>query len=401
VTSTDDRSPTNPLPVTAPPSTLADWQTAPANRWTFHHLREVVPTAQVFRGDDGRRPLPSGPDLDLDDVPVALTSGGTTVAAILARSSTDGFLVLHRGHVVIESYPAGMAAHQTHVLMSVSKSIVGCVVGILADRGALDTDDLVTRHIPELKVSGYAGARIRDLLDMRSGVRFSEAYLDPDAEVRLLEQVIGWAPRVRPELPNSMYAWLCTLSADGTHGGPFSYRSCETDVLGWVCERAGGARMPDLLSELLWRRIGAEQDLDAAVDPVGAVMHDGGLAATVRVPPGSGCCWPSGVRSTGSRSSRRGGSTTPCTAVRTPGQRSPPAMRTPACRGACTATSSGCPIPTATRCSAWGSTVSWSSSNRTAGSSSSSSRRGRFPRNRPTCTTRSRQSTRSPPPSGP
>jgi CubicO group peptidase (beta-lactamase class C family) len=282
VTSTDDRSPTNPLPVTAPPWTLADWQTTPANRWTFHHLREVVPTAQVFRGDDGRRPLPRGPDLDLDDVPVALTSGGTTVAAILARSSTDGFLVLHRGHIVIERYLAGMAAHQTHVLMSVSKSIVGCLVGILADRGALDTDDLVTRHIPELKVSGYAGARIRDLLDMRSGVRFSEAYLDPDAEVRLLEQVIGWAPRVRPELPNSMYAWLCTLSADGSHGGPFSYRSCETDVLGWVCERAGGARMPDLLSELRWRRIGAEQDLDAAVDPAGAVMHDGGLAATVR-----------------------------------------------------------------------------------------------------------------------
>jgi hypothetical protein len=66
--------------VTAPPWTLADWQTAPANRWTFHHLREVVPTAQVFRGDDGRRPLPRGPGLDLDDVPVALTSGGTTVA---------------------------------------------------------------------------------------------------------------------------------------------------------------------------------------------------------------------------------------------------------------------------------------------------------------------------------
>ena len=282
MTSTDDRSPTNPLPVTAPPWTLADWQTAPANRWTFHHLREVVPTAQVFRGDGGRRPLPRGPGLDLDDVPVALTSGGTTVAAILARSFTDGFLVLHRGHVVIERNPAGMAAHQTHVLMSVSKSIVGCLVGILADRGALDTDDLVTRHIPELKVSGYTGARIRDLLDMRSGVRFSEAYLIPDAEVRLLEQVIGWAPRVRPELPISMYAWLCTLSAAGSHGGPFSYRSCETDVLGWVCERAGGARMPDLLSELLWRRIGAEQDLDAAVDPAGAVMHDGGLAATVR-----------------------------------------------------------------------------------------------------------------------
>ena len=270
----------HPLPAT-PPWSLADWQTAPANRWTFHHLREIVPTAQVHRGPGAPRPLPDGPPLDLDDVVVDLGRETTTAAAIVARSYTDGVLVLHDGRVLAERYPGAMAPHQAHVLMSVSKSVVGCVVGILADRGALGTDDLVTAHVPELATSGYAGARIRDLLDMRSGVRFSEAYLDPHAEVRRLDQTVGWAPRTDPTL-SAMYPWLATLTADRPDGGAFSYRSCETDVLGWVCERAAGVRMPELLSDVLWSRIGAEQDLDATVDPSGAVMHDGGLAATLR-----------------------------------------------------------------------------------------------------------------------
>jgi CubicO group peptidase (beta-lactamase class C family) len=282
MTSTEDSSPTGPIPVAAPRWSLTDWQTGPTNRWTFHHLREVVPTAQVFRGNRRARPLPAGATLDLSAVPVVVHGGSTSVAEILDRSFTDGFLVLHDGRIVAESYPSAMAPHQTHVLMSVSKSIIGCVVGILADRGALDVEDPVTRHVPELAGSGYAGARIRHLLDMRSGIHFSEIYLDPDAEVRLLEQVIGWAPRTRHDLPHSMYPWLCTLSASTAHGGPFSYRSCETDILGWVCERAARTRMPELLSELLWSPLGAEQDLDAAVDPAGAVMHDGGLAATLR-----------------------------------------------------------------------------------------------------------------------
>jgi CubicO group peptidase (beta-lactamase class C family) len=93
---------------------------------------------------------------------------------------------------------------------------------------------------------------------------------------------MGWAPRRQDDLPTSIYDYLVRLKADRPHGARFDYRSCETDVLGWVCERATGRRMPDLLSGLLWSRLGAEQDADGAVDPAGAVLHDGGLATTLR-----------------------------------------------------------------------------------------------------------------------
>ena len=124
--------------------------------------------------------------------------------------------------------------------------------------------------------------RVRHLLDMRSGIKFSETYLDPDAEVRRLEEAIGWAPRTHPDVPEGMHAFLLSLQRKAPHGGPFEYRSCETDVLGWVCEQAAGVQMPELMSDLLWSRLGAESDANIGVDAFGAGMFDGGISTTLR-----------------------------------------------------------------------------------------------------------------------
>ena len=166
--------------------------------------------------------------------------------------------------------------------MSVSKSLVGMVVGALVGAGSLDVDAQLTRYVPALAQSGYAGATVRHILDMRSGIKFSEDYLDPLAEVRLIEQAIGWAPRTAPDIPSNMYDFLLTLRQESAHGGPFLYRSCETDVLGWICESVAGVRMPELMSELLWSRIGAQNDAVIGVDEVGTGMFDGGINACLR-----------------------------------------------------------------------------------------------------------------------
>jgi CubicO group peptidase (beta-lactamase class C family) len=267
--------------------TLANWQLPPVNRWSFQHVREVVPTARVSRGDGPPAPFGTprldGPGRDLAAVAVPRLDGTvTTVGEAMASSFTDGWLVLREGRLLAEDYPTGMPADRPHLLMSVTKSLVGCVAGILIDRGTLDPDATTTTYIPELAESGYDGATVRHLLDMRSGITFSEDYLDPKAEVRLLEQVVGWAPRSDPALPYAMYDFLALLPRGSKHGGPFAYRSCETDMLGWVCERASGSRMPDLMSTLLWSRLGVEQDADFAVDGAGAPFHDGGLSTTLR-----------------------------------------------------------------------------------------------------------------------
>ena len=81
-----------------------------------------------------------------------------------------------------------------------------------------------------------------------------------------------------PDIPSTLYDFLVTLRQTAPHGGPFEYRSCETDVLGWVCEVVGGQRMPGLMSEVLWSRIGAQTDATIGVDRVGTGMFNGGIS---------------------------------------------------------------------------------------------------------------------------
>jgi len=261
--------------------TLANWQDPPFNRWAFRHMREIIPSQVIPAGPDGGTPLPAA-DVPLPDPPVRRLDGRTaTAAAVFDGTYTDALVVLHDGRLVAERYGDGMTAATPHLLMSVSKSVVSCVAGALAGRGQLDPGDQVTDYVPEASSSGYAGATVRDLLDMRTGVAFRETYTALDAEVRVMERSMGWRP-AEPGDPPGAYPYLITLGREGPHGGVFTYRSADTDMLGWVCERASGTRMADLISALIWRPVGAERDAEITCDPLGSAIHDGGVSATAR-----------------------------------------------------------------------------------------------------------------------
>ena len=223
----------------------------------------------------------------------------------------------------------------------------------------MNPDAELTHYVPALANSGYVGATVRNLLDMRSGIKFSEEYLDPMAEVRLIEQAIGWAPRIVPDLPTTMYDFLVTLQQKSPHGGPFEYRSCETDVLGWVCEAASGLQMPELMSQVLWAKLGARTDATIGVDSVGTGMFDGGINACLSDLARFGSLFLNGGTSlTGERVCRCRGSPTPSRAASTRDPPSPPARATTACRAECTGTSAGSPTGATTCCCAWEFTAS-------------------------------------------
>ncbi|BCO35742.1 hydrolase [Mycobacterium heckeshornense] len=258
---------------------LDNWLSAPYARWSFQHVEEFVPTAVISRGTGPTAALPAATSA-LAEIPLTSTDGAaTTVGTVMTATATDGWAVCHRGSLMAEEYRDGLQAHTRHLLFSVSKSLVAVVVGALHGAGAIDLHSPVTAFVPALANCGYAGATVRHLLDMRSGIAFSENYDDPTAEIHLLDQAIGWAPKSRPDVAATLYDFLRTLRQKSAHGGPFEYRSCETDVLGWICEVAGSQRMPDLMSELLWSRIGAQCDATIGVDAVGTGFFDGGINA--------------------------------------------------------------------------------------------------------------------------
>ena len=255
-----------------------DWRDPALLRESFASMDRLFPTATIARGNAPSMPY----EVALIDLePLVVSEEYGTVADVLASTETDAWLVLHGGRIVAEDYVAPMTPSTPHLLMSVSKSIIGIIVGTLTERGVLGLDQQITSYVPELASSGYAGATLRDVLDMRSGVRFSEDYLDPDADVCLLDEAVGWAP-ARPTSPATLKAFLSALVAENKHGGAFHYRSCETDVLGWVAEAATGRRMADLAADLLWSRLGAETDAIITLDAEGTGVFDGGICATTR-----------------------------------------------------------------------------------------------------------------------
>jgi CubicO group peptidase (beta-lactamase class C family) len=269
------------------PVTTLNWQDPPANRWAFWHVGDILPTYPVSRGDGPARPLPPSGTAAADLLAIPVTRTGQspgTVGEVMADTHTDAYLVLQDGELVTEWYNALGAPDRPHALMSVSKSVVGCVAGVLIDRGQLDPDREVTAYVPELAASGYAGALARHVYDMRSGVRFLEEYANPQSDIRRLDEWVGWEWTGQPGEgePRGLYRFLATLKAEAPHGERFLYRSSESDVLGWVCERAAEQPMATLISELIWGPMGAEHDALMLHDGLGTAVHDGGLCATAR-----------------------------------------------------------------------------------------------------------------------
>jgi CubicO group peptidase (beta-lactamase class C family) len=161
------------------PVTLDNWQTADQVGWTFCHIAEIFPTALISRGSEAaaslRRRITALTDLGCRDA----DGESTTVGAIMKATETDGWMVVQDGRILVEQYAGAMEPATLHLLMSVSKSIVGILVGALAGEEEINVEEQVTTYVPDLAQSGYRGATVRHLLDMRSGIEFSEDYLDP------------------------------------------------------------------------------------------------------------------------------------------------------------------------------------------------------------------------------
>ncbi|MDP5228233.1 MULTISPECIES: serine hydrolase [Arthrobacter] len=264
----------------APP--LDQWQEAPHLNWSMQNIATFLPVRSIPRGLRVTE-LPPAP-VDLSGVQVAhpWEDRSAPFAQVMQDTFTDGWVVTKDGSLVGEGYFNTMTPASVHLLMSVSKSLTTSTAGVLEGTGELDPDALVTGYVPALAGSGYEGATVRHLMDMRTGIHFSEKYLDPDAEVRVLEEAIGWAPRRHLNSPGTLLDFLASLRKDREHGGAFDYKSCETDTLAFVLEGATGRHAADLMSERLWQPMGAELGAHVGVDSAGEGMFDGGVSAGLR-----------------------------------------------------------------------------------------------------------------------
>ncbi|MEW6644493.1 MAG: serine hydrolase [Pseudomonadota bacterium] len=263
--------------------TLANTLRYPNPRWAFHHLRELGPTVNVWRGAQAPSEFAAAPR-KLDDLAFADDKGATISFADWQKTTyTDGLLVLHKGKIVYEKLYVGMTAEQPHVLWSMTKSFTGLLAAMLIHEGKLDPNARIAQYLPELADSGFGDATLQQVLDMTTGVQYHEDYTDPKSELFQYVMATGLIPPPAAYGgPRSVLDFLKSVKKEGEHGAGFQYKSVDTEVVGWVLQRVTGKSFAELVSEKIWRNIGAEQDAFVWLDPRGADVTSIGLSATLR-----------------------------------------------------------------------------------------------------------------------
>jgi CubicO group peptidase (beta-lactamase class C family) len=258
----------------------------PKLRWTVCHFRELLPTEQVSRGIGAPVPL----EYDLDEAAIdALTfkpmgSRDTmTWKESLAANYTDGMLIIHRGKIVYERYFGCLDEQGKHGAMSMTKSMTGLLAEILVVEGKLDDTALVSSIIPELADSAFGNATVRQVMDMTTGLAYSEDYSNPEADIWIYSRAASPLPKPADyEGPDGYFEYLQTVQPEGQHGDAFHYKTINTDALGWIISRVSGMEFTELLSERIWSHMGAEQDAYVTVDAKGTPFAGGGMSAGLR-----------------------------------------------------------------------------------------------------------------------
>jgi hypothetical protein len=201
----------------------------------------------------------------------------------LTELYVDGVMILHRGRVLYERYFGALEAHRPHAAFSVTKSYVGLLAAVLAHEGRIDPAAPVTRYLPEMASTAYGDASVRQVMDMTIGVKYSEAYAEPGAEIWDYARAAGSMARPKDYAgPDTISEFLTKLRPEGRHGEGFAYKTCNTEVLGWIVQRAAGQSLVQLLSDRIWRKLGCEENADMAVDRSGMAMAGGGMSIALR-----------------------------------------------------------------------------------------------------------------------
>jgi len=215
----------------------------PAIRWSVVHMREFAPTVNVYRGLGASSPLVYELNSGIDTITFTPwgETGKMTWEASLYKNYTDGMLIMHRGKVVYEKY------------------------------------------IPELAGSAFGDATVRQVMDMTTGLAFSENYADPNAEIWAFSAAgNSMLNQEGYEGPVGYFEYLQTVKKEGEHGEAFGYRTVNTDALGWIISRVTGQKLSDYLSERIWKQLGMEQDAYYQIDALGTPFAGGGFNAGLR-----------------------------------------------------------------------------------------------------------------------
>jgi CubicO group peptidase (beta-lactamase class C family) len=255
------------------PENLSDY---PFSRWRLQNTSRITRTASLLPNRPPASPIPERPNAALLNTPVTVNGTPVTIADYADKTFTDALVVVKDGQLVAQWYGDGMTASTPHYIASVTKSVTGLIAELLIAQGRLDDSRTVKSYVPELADSAFRDATVRDLLDMKVNVGGGETSGAPDVADAALWSTLGLSSR------QSVYQTLAGVKADGPKDGNFHYASMTTEAAGWVITKAAGEPYERLASELVWSKLGLQDDIVQPIDPAGKVYSSTGVTISAR-----------------------------------------------------------------------------------------------------------------------
>lgn len=214
----------------------------------YRNMDQLAPVRWIHAGDAPLQ-LPEEP-LDLDSVVLEDSTARLTIAQYLEQQSVAGLLVIKDGSIVYERYGLGNNQDSRWMSYSVTKSVTSMLVGAAILEGYISSvDEKVSDYLPRLRGSAYDKVRIRDILQMASGVAWDETYSDPASDINQ----VSWETL-------DLYGYLAAKPRAGEPGEVFNYNTAEANLVGTLLRAAVGNNLSTYLEEKIWQPFGMEAD---------------------------------------------------------------------------------------------------------------------------------------------
>lgn len=225
----------------------------------FRDMEKTYPYKVIKAGDD--KHVWPGLDLASEKKPfnTEYEFNGETLqlSDFIERSITTGLIIIKNGEVIHENYRLGETKSTNHTSWSVAKSFVSTLVGMAVDEGLIKSvNDKAEDYLPAFKGTAYGAARIKDLLQMSSGVDFFESYNTSLLKMSDAQKIL-FRTWVFGEDLGEVLAAYPKFEEPGTR---FEYRSSDTHILSLIVAKVMNKPLTEVIEERLWQPLGMESD---------------------------------------------------------------------------------------------------------------------------------------------
>lgn len=179
----------------------------------------------------------------------------TAEESYFQKLQTHSFLVIQNDSIIFEKYFDNKSDTAHSNSFSAAKTVVGLLIGCALEDGVIKSlDEPVAKYIPEFKNRGKEIVTIRHLLIMASGLSWEESGKNP------------FSDNAASYYGTDLYHLVAYQNLISQPGKLFNYQSGDTQLLGFILQKATGKSVSQYASEKIWQKIGTENDAYWSLD---------------------------------------------------------------------------------------------------------------------------------------